>query len=70
MSIATSFVNSGLDIVGAWYFGMDAFELINQLNYYIESKQLISEFEKIVQKLQEEFDLCRLSDEIVLIGTN
>ncbi|WP_159436137.1 class I SAM-dependent methyltransferase [Anaerosalibacter sp. Marseille-P3206] len=70
MSIATSFVKSGLDIIGAWYFGMDAFELVNQLNYYMEDNQLISQFQKFVPKLQEQCDLSRLSDEMVLIGMN
>lgn len=70
ISIATSFVKSGLDIIGAWYFGMDAFELMNQLNYYSKENEDILYFKKFASKLQEQFDLSRLSDEIVLIGTN
>ncbi len=67
-SIATAFVLSGLDIVAAWYFGMDAYEMVMQIALKMNDKKIIKTLEPYIPSLQERFDLSEMSDEIALAG--
>ncbi|MHA1724497.1 MAG: methyltransferase domain-containing protein [Promethearchaeota archaeon] len=68
-SIATAFEKCNLNIVGAWYFGMDCYELILQLSNFFNAKELVKQditHEKLVPYLQEKADIVKFSDGIVL----
>ncbi len=70
-SLATAFEKCNLNIVGAWYFGMDCYELILQLSNFFNAKELLKQDitrEKLVPYLQEKADMVKFSDEIVLSG--
>lgn len=67
-SLATAFNESGLDIVAAWYFGMDVYELVMQLSNLFKDSQVIHELGVYISGLQEILDLARLSDEMVFVG--
>jgi len=70
-SLATAFEASGFAPAAAWYFGMDAYELILQLSYCTSSNgQLVIEsLGRHIPVLQQAVDLQRGSDAIVLAGT-
>lgn len=67
-SLATSFRKTGFDIVAAWYFGMDAYELVMQLSYASDDPKVIQTLGPVIPALQQRLDLGMLSDEIVLAG--
>ncbi|MDP3994144.1 MAG: class I SAM-dependent methyltransferase [Candidatus Doudnabacteria bacterium] len=67
-SLATAFVLSGLDIVSAWYFGMDAYEFISQLAYRAQEDKVIKVAGEKIPVFQEQIDLGRLSDFVLFIG--
>lgn len=58
-SLATAFVENGYSPVAAWYFGMDAYELLTQL-FALNAP--------MIPPIQERLDLSKLSDEIVICG--
>lgn len=67
-SLATTFEASGFAPVAAWYFGMDAYELIMQFSYLLKDKRVINTVGKHIPRLQRAIDQARLSDEIILAG--
>jgi len=67
-SFATAFELCGLEITGAWYFGMDAYELITQLAFSLKKNEIIEQLGKYILSFQNTLDLARLSDEIVIAG--
>lgn len=67
-SIATAFVKAGLDISSAWYYGMDAYELLTQSTFFMRDKKLIELFRPSINQLQFAIDGAMLSDEIALAG--
>lgn len=58
-SLATAFVESGYSPVAAWYFGMDAYEMMTQLN-------IQGALGQDIPQIQEQLDLAKLSDEIAI----
>lgn len=67
-SIATAYKECNLDIISAWYFGMDAFEIATQLSHRLGNNRFLEEFSSLVPDLQEKIDCRLLSDEVVLAG--
>lgn len=67
-SLSTAFVSSGFAPAAAWYFGMDAYELITQFSYFLKDNNVINLIGKYIPSLQSAIDQARLSDEIVLAG--
>lgn len=67
-SLATSFWKTRFDIVAAWYFGMDAYELVMQLSYASDDPKVIQTLGPVIPDLQQRLDLGMLSDEMVLAG--
>jgi len=68
-SLATAFVIGGLDIMAAWYFGMDAFELMTQLGYRLNENKIVKIMADKIPVFQQSLDLARLSDFMILTGT-
>jgi len=67
-SLATAFEASGFAPVAAWYFGMDAYELIMQLSHLLGDRRPIDAARKHIPVIQNAIDQARLSDEIILAG--
>jgi hypothetical protein len=67
-SLATAFKESNFDIVAAWYFGMDAYELFTQISYLLNKNKVIKEMGEYIPEFQGRLDLARLSDEMVFVG--
>ncbi|MGD0697456.1 MAG: class I SAM-dependent methyltransferase [Terriglobia bacterium] len=67
-SIATAFELAGFAPAAAWYFGMDAYELVMQLSYRLVSS--IAPVREVlatcIAPLQAALDLAQISDEIAL----
>ncbi|MBU0509543.1 class I SAM-dependent methyltransferase [bacterium] len=69
-SLATAFVVGGLSPVAAWYYGMDAYELITQLAMRSAGVN-DGEFADVANhllRLQPWIDRARMTDEIILAG--
>jgi 2-polyprenyl-3-methyl-5-hydroxy-6-metoxy-1,4-benzoquinol methylase len=67
-SLATAFTLSNYEIVAAWYFGMDAYELMTQISYALNDNNVIDRMRKHIPPLQISLDLAKLSDGMVLCG--
>jgi SAM-dependent methyltransferase len=67
-SLATAFEICKFEIVAAWYFGMDAYELVTQLSYLLNKDEVIQDVGKYVPAFQNRIDLAKLSDEMVFVG--
>lgn len=67
-SLATAFTLSGYEIVSAWYFGMDAFELVTQISYFLNDNKVIDKMRKKLSVLQERLDMSKLSDFVIFTG--
>ena len=67
-SLATAFMLSNFDIVAAWYFGMDAYELVTQIAYLLNENKIIKKMGEYIPAFQDRLDLARLSDEMVFVG--
>src|SRR3989344_541795 len=67
-SLATAFKENDIDIVAAWYFGMDAYELATQIAYQLHEDKIIQSMGEYIPSLQNRLDLARLSDEMVFLG--
>lgn len=67
-SLATAFKESNFDIVAAWYFGMDAYELVTQMSYLLKDNKVIQKMKEHIPFFQNRLDLARLSDEMVFVG--
>ncbi len=65
-AIAELLVNNGFEPVAAWYFGMDAYELLAQLAIANEDDALLERFAGIIPALQDWFDRAQLADDIVV----
>ena len=64
----TEFKENNIDIVAAWYFGMDAYELATQIAYQLHEDKIIQSMGEYIPSLQNRLDLARLSDEMVFAG--
>jgi len=67
-SLASAFKQSNLDIVAAWYFGMDAYELVMQISNLLNENNVIQKMGKHIPFFQNRLDLARLSDTMVFAG--
>lgn len=67
-SLVTMFQLLDIDIISAWYFGMDAYELLTQLSIASNEHDLFVNNKELIIEMQEKIDKQRLSDSIVLIG--
>ncbi len=67
-SLATSFKKSNLDITSAWFFGMDSYELVTQISYFLNENKVIEKMKGYIPILQNTLDLAKLSDEMVFVG--
>ena len=67
-SLATAFVKNNFDLVAAWYFGMDAYELVMQMSHLLHEPKVIQKMGKYLPAFQDRLDLSRLSDEMVFAG--
>lgn len=67
-SLLQLLLNNEIKPVAAWYFGMDAYELITQIAFALNNENIIDELRHLIPELQSQFDQVRLSDEIVIAG--
>lgn len=67
-SLATAFTLSDYEVIAAWYFGMDAYELLVQLSYVLNKNKIIKTMGKNIPIFQERLDLAKLSDFMVFVG--
>jgi len=67
-SLSTAFDRSNFVPVSAWYFGMDAYELIIQLSHLLGDESMISDLGNTFPVFQDKVDKARLSEELVLAG--
>ncbi|MCK4264804.1 class I SAM-dependent methyltransferase [Candidatus Babeliales bacterium] len=67
-SLSTAFKLSGFQLFGAWYYGMDAYELFMQLSIKRSDDQIIKSNGENLNLLQKKLDGARLSDFIALSG--
>ncbi|MFH1800825.1 MAG: class I SAM-dependent methyltransferase [Candidatus Omnitrophota bacterium] len=67
-SLRRAFELGGFAPVSAWYFGMDAYELMMQFAYLLKDKSVLKLFLKHINALQSLIDGARLSDEMVFAG--
>ena len=67
-SLATAFKSSGFDITSAWYFGMDAYELVTQISNLLKDDDVLQKIGQYIPTFQERLDLAKLSDEMVFVG--
>ena len=65
-SLVRAFSLNKLDISAAWYFGMDAYELIMQLANYLEDDAIIEKLKSLIPDFQKNVDLALLSDEMAV----
>jgi SAM-dependent methyltransferase len=67
-SLATAFWLSDFRVTAAWYFGMDAYELIMQLSLLLNRDDFVSAMKNHIPDIQKAVDLAKMSDEIVVTG--
>lgn len=67
-SLATAFTLSDYEIIAAWYFGMDAYELVTQISHVLNENRVIESMGKHISTLQERLDQAKLSDFMVFVG--
>jgi len=68
-SLATIFRRSGWNVSGAWYFGMDMYELLMQATLELNSPEVIEKLGPHLGALQKDLDLSRRVDTMVFAGT-
>ena len=65
-SLATLLHENGFKPVAAWYFGMDVYELLMQIDLSLGSDNVLHSQGRLVAPLQHVIDRTRLSDDIVV----
>jgi len=65
-SLATALLTTGFKPVAAWYFGMDAYELLIQLGLKVKDPKFVDRVAHLIPPLQASFDSGRLCDDIVI----
>ena len=55
-------------VISAWYFGMDAYELVTQLSYKLKDNKIIESLNEMIPSIQRQIDLGYLSDNMVFAG--
>jgi hypothetical protein len=67
-SLATLLLRAQLRIVAAWYFGMDAYELIVNLAMQQSDESLIYSRKDLITSLQSCIDAARACDGVAVIA--
>lgn len=67
-SLACLYRKCGLNITGAWYYGMDFYELLVQLAYKTEDISFMRENKKFITGMQQYIDTLFASDQLVFTG--
>ncbi len=65
-SLATLLYRGGFALTAAWYFGMDAYELVTQLSMRMDTDNVMARLAPVVAPLQEALDAAVLGDDIVV----
>jgi len=65
-SLVTALLSTGFRPVAAWYFGMDAYELLIQLGLKTEDAVFVQRMAHLIPPLQACFDAGRSCDDIVV----
>jgi len=67
-SLTKAFELSGFKPFSAWYFGMDAYELIIQLSNVLRDESFIKNLDVTFPLLQDKIDKAKMSEELVFAG--
>jgi 2-polyprenyl-3-methyl-5-hydroxy-6-metoxy-1,4-benzoquinol methylase len=67
-SLATAYEACGFAPAAAWYFGMDAYELVMQFSHLLKDGGALAALGPYIPALQGALDRGRLTDEIALAG--
>lgn len=67
-SISLAFEKCGFIPVTAWYFGMDAFEMVSQLAFALSSDHVFSTLGAKIPVMQNAIDRNKLSDSLIVLG--
>lgn len=67
-SIGTAFAINNIKIIGAWYFGMDIYEMFMQIGCDLKKIDILAMFREKIPVIQKIIDSGYLSDEIILAG--
>jgi len=65
-SLATLLYRCGFAPVAAWYFGMDAFEMLSQQAMQLGSAEVMEQLGGAIPALQSAFDRGRICDDIII----
>jgi len=65
-SLATALVRSGFRPVAAWYFGMDAYELLVQFALHLGDAAVLERLAPFIPNLQACLDSARLCDDVIV----
>jgi 2-polyprenyl-3-methyl-5-hydroxy-6-metoxy-1,4-benzoquinol methylase len=65
-SAAMALLKSGFEPKAAWYFGMDAYEVLMQLAMNAQDDQLIDRFAQLIPGLQAALDRALLCDDLII----
>lgn len=66
LSLVTSLVNAGFRPVAAWYFGLDAYELLVQSALMSGEDSVLDRGAKMIPLIQEALDHGRLCDDLIV----
>lgn len=65
-SLAYLFARNGINIVGAWYYGMDFYELLTQIQYTCDAD--MKDIQNWIAPIQQVIDSLSASDQLVFTG--
>src|SRR5439155_16173654 len=65
-SLVTALLRSALRPAAAWYFGMDAYELLVQVALRLEHDGVLERLADLIPSLQACFDAARVCDDIIV----
>jgi hypothetical protein len=68
-SVAEALYRSGFKPVAAWYFGMDAYELLVQLSLHSHDGDIIHQLAHLIPPLQASLDSGLLCDDLLIAAT-
>ena len=65
-SLATALYLEGFKPIAAWYFGMDAYEMLTQMAIKMNNEGMVSELATLIPNLQASMDAVHLCDDIIV----
>jgi 2-polyprenyl-3-methyl-5-hydroxy-6-metoxy-1,4-benzoquinol methylase len=65
-SLATALITTGFKPVAAWYFGMDAYELVVQLALRLGDPAAVERLAPWIPELQASLDAAKLCDDVIV----